>query len=342
MGDRERHILKWRLTAVCTVLGFAACPLSFRPLMAQQVWFAMRGMEYEWNGVRGHEDWDRLFLGPNPQWPRSLDHISVVLVTPQTLSRISVSDLRHVVARLRERGVSLAAGMLAQAHHEQCGETVEGYAEPGETAAIAAKIKEAGGELRFAAMDEPLWFGHYYRGKGACRLSVADVAHGVASNVSVYLKAFPNIVIGDIEPLPTLTSQEGWQADYREWMEEFRASTGTPLAFLQLDIDWDWPRRKWQLGLYAAVRLLHRVNLPLGIIYNARPDAKNDIDWLAQAARHIGEIEGSIGIVPDQAIFGSWARFPTHGISDLSGPGQDYLLERYYQRHPGLPTTRPD
>jgi hypothetical protein len=45
-----------------------------------------------------------------------------------------------------------------------CGANVEGYDSPEETARIAAKIKRAGINLRYIAMDEPLWFGHYYNG----------------------------------------------------------------------------------------------------------------------------------------------------------------------------------
>jgi hypothetical protein len=44
------------------------------------------------------------------------------------------------------------------------GANVEGYDSPEETARIAAKIKRAGINLRYIAMDEPLWFGHYYNG----------------------------------------------------------------------------------------------------------------------------------------------------------------------------------
>jgi hypothetical protein len=69
--------------------------------------------------------------------------------------------------------------MLAQAYTlpgidapVDCGGGVEGYFAPDQTAALAAKLKRAGGTLQYIAMDEPLWFGHYYNEKNACHSSI--------------------------------------------------------------------------------------------------------------------------------------------------------------------------
>jgi hypothetical protein len=59
----------------------------------------------------------------------------------------------------------------------------------------------AGAEVGYIAMDDPLWFGHYYNGKNACHSSIDNVAERVAKNLHEYLKVFPNAIIGDGEPI---------------------------------------------------------------------------------------------------------------------------------------------
>jgi hypothetical protein len=85
-------------------------------------------------------------------------------------------------------------GVDAPAH---CGEGVEGYYAPFATAALAAKLKRAGGELQYIAMDEPLFFGHYYNEKNACRSSIRNVVDRVAANLREYQKIFPDAVLHD-------------------------------------------------------------------------------------------------------------------------------------------------
>jgi hypothetical protein len=97
---------------------------------------------------------------------------------------------------------------------------VEGYFAPGQMAALAAKLKRAGGTLEYIAMDEPLWFGHYYNEKNACHSSIDNVVARVAANWREYQKVFPNVIIGDIEPFPSITAQPSWQSDYRTWMQK--------------------------------------------------------------------------------------------------------------------------
>jgi hypothetical protein len=171
--------------------------------------------------------------------------------------------------KLRQANVALGVEMLAQAYRGDCGQGVERYASAPGTASIAAKIQRAGIELSFAAIDESFWFGHYYQGPHACRSTVLDVARRVAANIAERRKVFPRIAIGDIEPIPALTMRSGWQSDYREWMERFRTTTGYPLGFLHVDVDWD--AKNWQTAAVAASRFVYEAGLPFGTIYDASP-----------------------------------------------------------------------
>jgi hypothetical protein len=135
-----------------------------------------------------------------------MNHVEVVSVATQAMNQISDEDLAKVAQRLNQHHIGLSLGLLAQDNTPRpgapanCGNNVEGYDSPQETARIAAKLK-AGISLRYIAMDEPLWFGHYYNEKNACRSSIDNVAERVAANLAAYVKLFPDVVIGDTVPI---------------------------------------------------------------------------------------------------------------------------------------------
>jgi hypothetical protein len=309
---------------------------------AQEIWFHIGGMKMA-HGHGAHGDWqvdnrqnwwDLLFFQPDAPWPETMNHVQVVGVLTQVMNQISDEDLAKVAKRLNQHHIAVALGLLATDNTPRpdaparCGANVEGYDSPEETARIAAKLKRAGINLRYIAMDEPLWFGHYYNEKNACRSSIDNVAERVAANFAAYEKLFPEIVIGDTVPIPSLTDQPNWQNDYRQWREAFQAHTGRPLAFTVLDIN--WPRPNWTQSLQAMAAFLRNQHLRLGIIYNAdAPPAMTNDEYLDAARQHFVQIEQSMRIVPDVAVFASWVRFTRHAITDASGRGQDYLVEQY-------------
>jgi hypothetical protein len=134
-----------------------------------KIWFSLGG---QGKPPESNKSWDILFYQPDAPWPEFMNHVQTVGMLTQVLERISDANLAKIVARLKEKHVALGVEMLAQAYTlpgvdapARCGGGVEGYAAPAETAAIAAKLKRAGATLQYIAMDEPLWFGHYYRGK---------------------------------------------------------------------------------------------------------------------------------------------------------------------------------
>jgi hypothetical protein len=49
------------------------------------------------------------------------------------------------------------------------------------------------------------------------------------------------IVIGEVEPTSYIDGEPGWQVDLQEWAAEFRSAMETPLAFMQVDVQWDQP-----------------------------------------------------------------------------------------------------
>jgi hypothetical protein len=310
--------------------------VSTPEISTPEIWFNMGAI----STPEGHHSWELLYYQPDAPWPAFMDHVKVVGMITQALVRIPDADLAKVAARLKEKHVALGVEMLAQAYTVPgvvsppgCGGGVEGYFPPEQTAELAAKLKRAGADLQYIAMDEPLWFGHYYSGKNACRSSIEDVARRVAANVREYQKVFPHVIVGEMEPFPSITDQPHWQDDYRAWQHAFHVETGQPLAYTFVDINWGIQR--WPASLEAFQSFSHTFGTSFGIIYNAAPPRSTDTNqqWLDAAQRNFAHIERTLGVVPNWAMFTSWDKFPGHAITDSSGPGEDYLVKEYLQLH---------
>lgn len=328
------------------VAGFAilfclgSCAGRAEDSSVPKIWFHMGGMGNP-NNPAPAKSWDTLFYEPDAQWPEFMDHVQVVGILTQVLGQIPDENLTKVVARLKQKHIALGVEMLAQAYTlpgvdspPGCGQGVEGYYAPFATAALAAKLKRAGGTLQYIVMDEPLFFGHYYNEKNACHSSIDEVAERVAANVREYEKVFPDVVIGDGEPLPVITSQPNWQSDYRRWLTAFQAKTGKSLAFTDIDINWG--HTNWPQSLKSFASFARQIHMPMGIIYNAIPPNKimTNQEWLDDAQQNFTFIEKTLGVTPNWAVFASWVRFPGRAISDADGLGEDYLVKQYLKLHP--------
>lgn len=318
---------------ICGLALFAETAVA-GPSDAPEVWFNMTNYKAQ-PGVDGAQGWNVMFGNPNAPLPDFMDHVQVLAAAGvwQTPDEI----LSKAFAKLKQKHVKFAMESLAQSwlHQPVCGQGVESYYDPPGARKTAEKIKAAGGELVYIAMDEPLWYGHYYDGRNACHSSIQNVAERAAAIMLEYKKVFPNVVIGDIEPFPALASQPNWKETYREWMAAFAAAMGQPLGFLHIDINWskpDWPDKLKETVKFARAEHLH-----FGVIYNgnvhADPVSSNE-KWLNSAIRNFQQIESDMGIVPDQVIFHSWEKFPPHLITDEHDLGQDHLVRQYIKSRP--------
>ena len=310
------------------------CPADAATPAVSQIWFNMTNYKAP-AGVDGAQGWNKMFGDPNTPLPDFMDHVGVLAAAG--VAQIPDELLRNAFIKLKQKGVPFAIESLAQSwvHEPECGHGVESYYDPPGARKVAEKIKAAGGELAYIAMDEPLFYGHYYDGPNACHSSIENVAERAAAIMREYKKVFPQVVIGDIEPIPAIAAQAGWQSEYQSWRTAFAQATGQPLAFLHLDISWakaDWPAK-----LQDTVAFCRNGKLPFGIIYNGNvhgdPSASNE-KWLNSAVQNFQQVENRMGIVPEQVIFHSWAKFPVHSISDSNGLGEDYLVRQYVKSHP--------
>lgn len=261
------------------------------------------------------------------QWNQIASRIQAIRLTGAAILDMSEPVLAALAQDLRTRHIALGLEILATNwwHEPICGDGLEGYIDPGATNAIVGKLIKSNASLEFIAMDEPLWFGHYYNGKNACRSTIADLASRVAVNTRIYRAAFPNVTIGDIEPFPAVSAQPNWQVEYGQWVSAYASASASRLSFLDLDFDWYSPRLNTKTTpalpdtdaiaalARSAAAIARKNGLQIGMIMNGggHPAAQSDADWIAQARMHVQTFDAS-GVSFDRVLVETWDKYPAH------------------------------
>ena len=322
---RSLHVFAAFLICLCT-----------RVAQATEIWLA--GVDPFVHAIMQPEtstDYQSLFSA-HAAWPRAAAHVAVFKTSTQWLLNAPDSALRDMINDLHARHIALAFEGLMIPHLEACGQGVEGYSGPGEIARVAERVRALGGRIDAVAMDEPLWYGHHYQGPQHCAFSIEALAKALAQNVAALRATFPNIRIGDIEPLDPL-APEAWADEVLHFAEAFRATTGRPLDFVHLDIPW---QSSWRPALAILQQRLRAVHLPIGIIYNGDESDQTDLAWTQHASERAVQLENAPATLPDQAILQSWMRHPSHMLPEdqpgtLTNLVLDYARTRIRMRPVG-------
>ena len=244
-----------------------------------------------------------------------------------------------IAADLTNRHIAIALGMqsvgIGPADH--CGHE-EGYGVPAFTARAAGKLHRLGIPLRYLALDEPLWFGHYDQETQGCRFSLSELARRVALNVHEYQQYFPTVIIGDIEPVPLLTTFPDWKESFQSFSHELSQATGLSLAFLQTDVNWRLP--SYYNALRETAAFAHLYGLKFGVIYKGDGGDDSGPAWVAAAIRHFEWLETAQGLVPEQAIIETWDPHPTHVLPESSDATLSHVIARYRMERTKLVAVR--
>lgn len=280
------------------------------------------------------------------QWKKGSAIVNMFALGEGQIRTMPDDMLARLVHELNNHHVALGIEILATNwfHEPPCGGGVEGYSDPGSANSTVAKLLRAGASPSMIRMDEPLFFGHYYQGKNACRSPIENVAQRTAVIVKIYTAAFPDLIVGDAEPFPAISNQNGWQADYAKWVAAFHAATGTPLSFTDIDINWSDPRLNRPgppatsdpgaiAGLSRTVAQVLRANkLAVGMYYTGFGGGPlTDARWMAQAREHMDAVEHA-GIAPDHVIITSWDPYPALTFPETNPDALSSLLA-YYADH---------
>jgi hypothetical protein len=266
-----------------------------------------------------------LFGGAAP-WPEARKRVNVFQVALHTVNDMSDDDLARMLAFLESNHIEFALAYGVLTASDACGRGVEGFKPANMAAHVSGRIKRLGGRIRYVAMDEPLFFGHYFNGRNACHWSVEAIARDSAATAKQFRDIFPDVEIGDIEPVNDIKSSD-WLELVHTWIEAYQKEAGRPLAFFHDDMIWREPIATRTRMLTAE---LDSHAIKFGVIFNSRGDVSSDREWLDSVKRNIDEYRASSLKAPDQIIFQSWKPYPSHVLPESDPLTLTHLVNYYF------------
>ncbi len=282
--------------------------LTPRPL----VWFAPLppmptgpGREFT-----GSDDFLSLFESGAP-WTAAAAHVNVFKLYGEWVAyHATAAELRTAIEGIRRLGLALAVEAGPLDPPPECGQGIEGFAGTDEGRLIARRVLEASGRIDLIALDEPYFFASIYDGANACGWDADQVAQQVGEYIQVMRGYFPELVVGDTEPL----AERSTAASYTRWLEAFRRVNGYDLAFLHVDVDWGRP--SWPAEVKAIEDFGRTFGVPVGIIYTGNFQDESDEAWLGIAGERVLRYEDQTGGHPEHVLFQSWNDKPDRAMPD--------------------------
>jgi hypothetical protein len=278
----------------------------------------------------GSDDYLDLF-NPDASWGTAARSLQVFKLYGGWAARdSSMAQLKHAVQGIRARGLALAVELgPLNPGDDECGLFIEGFAGE-EGIQTLQRIKVAGGKRDLIAFDEPYFYGHFYDGEKACRWSAEKIAGDVDRFIRRARAIFPDLVIGDIEPVTGPADA----AAYNDWIDTFRRVNGYDLAFLHLDIDWSdttWPEKVKAIAAHGR-----QAGVPIGLIYNGNAQDRTDEAWLSIAGERVKRFEIDSGGQVDQVIFQSWNDKPDRALPDNDPHTFTGFIRAYFEDRSAL------
>jgi hypothetical protein len=273
-------------------------------------------------------DYMALFTETAP-WSNAAGQIKVFKTSTQWLEQGTDADLRQMFQDLKRRGIALAVEGLMIPHPtpDSPGTGVEGFSDnPSGMLAAAQRVHELGGKLDYIAMDEPLWFGHHYAGTNAPHWSIATLVQELKGNVQAVRAIFPQVAIGDIEPIAT--NVPGWSDQIVQFANAFAQMTGRPFAFFHADIGWN-NETGFLSPLQDITGKMRGLGIKIGYIYDGSGDAPTDKYWTDLATTRFSALEMQAANTPDHAVLQTWMLRPTHMLPETENGTMTALINAY-------------
>jgi hypothetical protein len=266
----------------------------------------------------------RLFEAGAP-WQRALADVQVFELSGRFLYAASESDLSTVIGFLRSHNIALAAALPMVPTTTDCGYGVEGMVRPDGPSAAARRVRRLGGRLDYVVMDEPLTFGHEYRGRRACRYTIAETATGAAAMAATVAAVFPDVKLCDVEAVDHFQGED-WLLRFENWLDEFQKAAGRAFSCFQADPWWDGP---WRDRTPLVMRSVGKRSIEYGVLFTAGANPTSDREWIERAQGHINEFRSVISAKPGQAVFTSWQKYPSRVLPDTEPTTLTYLIAWY-------------
>lgn len=229
----------------------------------------------------------------------------------QVIQRMPTEQLHEVLAFLRKNNIRVAVEVpgLTWVDHGK-GYAVEGFGPDFFHKDLANRVFIAGGIIDYIAIDEVVYYGHYYDGKNATHWDIPTIAKQTAENVKVYNKYFPNIKVGIIEPLSQIDTNDQSRTVI-EFIKIFNSMATTPLSFIHYDV-------LWSSDVVAMSKKIQSIakenNMEYGVIFNDN-SIVNSMEWILNAKRNINSYFCDGAVTPDDIIVQSWNKAPETNFS---------------------------
>jgi hypothetical protein len=293
---------------------------------AQEIWFAPpddlpRGAKIF------SDDFSRLWTAPE-EWTFAASHISVFVLSPYYASVGLEDNIKAISLFLTSRHIALAVG-IQSLPVDGCGQGVEGMTKAGQPGNVARRLKRLGIDVKYFALDEPLDFGHNFIGKQACKYSIQEVAHRLAGTISDLRRVYPDAKIVDYEaptsePLPQWTARTS--VTLIEWLDRYRAETGTPLDAMAMDSSW---LEAWQQHDSETSGILHQHGIKAGLFLDAPGGpAVTDQSWMTAARKNIYAVQAA-KLNLDFIIIASWTQHPRRNLPESDPLALSSLVKWY-------------
>ena len=287
---------------------------------APTVWLAPVDDQVTPAGFRVDQDYPQLFQA-GASWQKALSNISVFEMVRRYVTTESEPKLREMFTFLREHNIELAigAGMVPA---RNCG--VEGTAHrPDENVLTARRLKRLGADVKYIVMDEPMTWGHSFKGKNGCRYSIDELAAGVAGEIRKFREVFPDVQIIEDEAHAGV----GPPAELGQWLDALRAQlgNGAPVS-VRFDVQWASSDQPWRQFVKPLVRTVLDHGYHYGIIFDGTPLDSTDDGWIRTAQANIKAWESAIKDSPDHIVIQSWHRHPTSLLPETSPTTLTYLV----------------
>ena len=314
------------LTATNTY-GSTTAQITIPVYPPPNVWFAPYPLVAPGDGS---VDYMQLFQQGAP-WTNAASHVQVFKVYAGMWGgdpSYSTADMTNMINFLASQHIGLATEWGPLIPGFNCGGGgLEGFA--GQYGLGDAQIiARLGGNLHYIAFDEPEYYGGLYTGANACNWTETLLAQKAAATVAQIRTVFPDVIVGDIEPVPALYVTPDWLDHYLAWIDAWQATTGTPFAFFDFDVQQGTDWRPWDTALRIA---LAARGVPHGVIYDGTSTQNTDDEWISAAEGFftLRELYGSPP--PDQVIFQSWNPNPSHVLPETDPGAFTYLIDTYFR-----------
>jgi hypothetical protein len=315
----------------CGLAVFCGAVFLSNAAQATDVWLAGTDPVVRRTSYKDEQPTDYMQLfEDNAPWTNAAKNTKAFKTTTQFVVGATDEQLSKMFANLKKRKISFAMEtLMLPVGDNGCGKGIEGYLDPNGLQSVIERIRRLGGELRYVAMDEPLWFGHTSNQPNACHSSIESIARNVAFRVSVIRKVFPEVAIGDIEPVDSPAQPNDWMDEISQWAEAYRKANGTPLLFFDADVTWSG---SWKPQIKSLAERLHTAGISFGMIYDGDATDQSGVAWTTHAEERFTQVESDPSIRPQRAILQSWTLQPTHMLPETEPGTMTYLVNRYLSR----------